>query len=82
MRIVDVHRVTPNEMRFTIIDGDRATVRFLFIKETTPALEVAGAMVDNLNHYNAMRDNNFPHDYNEAEHVAGIMNDAARYGTD
>lgn len=82
MIIVDLHRVTPAELRFTIVDGDRATVRFLFVKDTAPATEVAGAMIDNLNHYNSMRNAGFPHDFDAAAHVAGIQADAARYGTD
>lgn len=82
MRILDLHRVTPNEMRFTIVDGDRATVRFLFVNATATAMETAIAMADNLNHYNEMRDAGFPHDFNIDEHVAGIYRDAARYGTD
>jgi len=82
MIIANMHQVTPGEIRFTIIDGDRATVRFIFVNDFHTPLDVAMRIADNLNHYANMKANNFPYDYDAESHVAGILADARQYGTD
>lgn len=82
MQIINVHRNSPVEMRFTIVDGDRETVRMIFVNEDAAPDYVMETMAANITHYCAIKDAGFPHDYNSAQHIADIMSDAAYYGTD
>lgn len=82
MLIANVHENRPGEIRFTIVDEGRQMVRFIFLPANASALEVAAAIANNVNHYSQMKAQGFPYDYNEAEHIAGILKDAGRYGCD
>lgn len=82
MKITNVHRSSAIELRFTIEDGERSTVRYLLVSEEADPTDVAEIMAMNINHYLEMKADGFPYDYNEAEHIAGILKDAGRYGCD
>lgn len=86
MIIANVHMNSPIELRFVIsdnIDGrDRFTTRFIFVDDNMSPLEVAAAIANNVNLYEQVKAQDFPYDYNEADHIAGILADAPRYGCD
>lgn len=82
MRITNLHFTTPSEMRFTIVDGDRETVRTIFASQTVHPFVVAEKIADSLNRYFEDKAAGFPFDYNQEAHIAGILSDAACYGCD
>lgn len=82
MRIENVHMNTPTEIRFTIVDGDRETVRMVFLKADSSPADTAYLMAANINRYYEIKDAGFPYDYDERKHVNEILADAAYYGTD
>jgi hypothetical protein len=82
MQIIGVHMSSPIELRFTIVDGDRDSVRMVFPPKDAAPERIAELVAQNMNYYFADKAAGFPHDYREGEHIAGILADAPRYGCD
>lgn len=84
MEITNVHMNSPIELRFTLVDGERETVRMVFLRMDSAAdpVYVTKKIAENLTRYFEMKAAGFPHDYNSETHVTGILRDASRYGCD
>lgn len=81
-KITNVHYNSPVEIRFTLEYKGIEKIRWIHVEEYANAGMVAAAMARNINHFVELVDTDSLRPYNSEEHVAGILRDAPRYGTD
>lgn len=82
MKITDVQMNGAAEIRFIAEYNGVIKLRFFGIAPGDDAVTIAAAMAKNIEHFVELVETNGFKPYNTEEHIAGIMRDAKRYGTD
>jgi hypothetical protein len=80
--ISNVHMTTPTELRFTANVNGISAVRFVFLKIGDSPTTIANKIADNLNRFEVLIAQGAYKPFDQAEHIAGILADASRYGCD